>query len=100
MIAFKKMWEDVNHIMMNNKDLGINVIDNCSGEFAMKNSGDSAIFLTKEDFVDVWCHMQYYNKVFKGESFNITDEVADCIYSIIRELPYIKEEDNELTINM
>ena len=44
--------------------------------------------------------MQYYNKVFKGESFNITDEVADCIYSIIRELPYIKEEDNELTINM
>ncbi len=100
MIAFKKMWEDVNHIMMNNKELGINVIDNCSGEFAMKKSGDSTIFLTKEDFVDVWCHMQYYNKVFKGENFNIKDEVADCVYSIIRELPYIKEEDNELTINM
>ena len=94
------MWEDVNHIMINNKELGIDVVDNCSGEFAIKNSGESIIFLTKEDFVDVWCHMQYYNKVFKGENFNIKEEVDDCIYSIIRELPYIKEEDNELTINM
>lgn len=98
MIKFNKMWNDVCCILSKNNSLNnqINVIQNYENGFIIKdNDGNS--FLNKEDFIDFWCKMLYFNQVSKQEIKN-NDKKQTYIYKIIKKLPYVNEDSETLKL--
>lgn len=89
LISFKTMWNDVNNIL-NKDDVGLNIIEKFSSGFTVRDN-DETIFVTRDDFVDFWC------KILCGDNIEVKKLIDDdkskekYIYSIIKKLPYIKE---------
>lgn len=96
MVAFKKMWEDVNSLL-NKESLDFNIVEVFNSGFTVKEN-DDLVFVTREDFVDLWCNMLYYNKVSKKQVNDMKSSMT-YVYDVVKRLPYICENADELTIN-
>lgn len=96
MVAFKKMWEDVNSLL-NKENLDFNIVEVFNSGFTVKEN-DDLVFVTREDFVDLWCNMLYYNKVSKKQVNDMKSSMT-YVYDVVKRLPYICENADELTIN-
>lgn len=97
MVAFKKMWEDVNSLL-NKENLDLNIVEVFNSGFTVKEN-DDLVFVTREDFVDLWCNMLYYNKVSKKQVKDMKSSMT-YVYDVVKRLPYICETADELTINV
>lgn len=90
MVAFKKMWDDVRLILSNEEFGDIKILEETNSGFTVKED-ENVIFITKDDFVDFWCKLQYYNELSLEQALNDDKSKLKYIYTIIRKLPYISE---------
>ncbi|HEY8890718.1 MAG TPA: hypothetical protein VIM70_10720 [Clostridium sp.] len=90
MVAFKQMWEDVRLILSNEKYLDIEILERFSCGFTVKEQ-DNVIFITRDDFVDFWCKLLYYNELSIEQILKDDKSKPKYIYTIIKQLPYIAE---------
>lgn len=90
MVAFNKMWDDVWNILSSDNIQDINITEKFKSGFIVKEK-DNVTFITKDDFIDFWSRMQYYNEV-SMEQLTLKDEIKlEYVYSIIKKLPYVCE---------
>lgn len=97
MIAFKKMWEDVYQLLSKDDLIDINVTERLKSGFVYKKQEEST-FITKEDFVDFWCNLLYFNEIDHKAIFDDGDVKKIVIYDIIKKLPYVSEEKSKLKL--
>lgn len=97
MVAFQKMWDDVNIILARNEIKDINIVESFGTGFVVKDN-DNTHFVTKDDFVDLWCNMICYNQIEKEKLLNSKKSGLKYVYEIIKTLPYIKENEGTLKI--
>lgn len=95
-VAFKKMWEDVNSLMTN-KNVELEVINVFNSGFVIKEDNET-VFITKDHFVDFWCNILYYNKISKDQISREKGRYMNYVYDIVKHLPYVSENSNELTL--
>ena len=91
MIAFKKMWEDVRLILSNEEYSEIEILEKFNCGFTVKEQ-DDIIFITRDDFVDFWCKLLYYNELSLEQILEEDKSKLKYIYTIIKQLPYISEK--------
>jgi hypothetical protein len=90
LVAFKKMWEDVRLILSNEEYSDIKILERFNCGFTVKEK-DNIIFITRDDFVDFWCKLLYYNELSLEQVLEDEKSKPKYIYTIIKELPYILE---------
>lgn len=90
MIAFKKMWEDVRVILSREEYSDIKILEKFNCGFTVKER-DNVIFITRDDFVDFWCKLLYYNELSFEQVSKDEKTKPKYIYTIIKQLPYISE---------
>ena len=90
MVAFKKMWEDVRLILFNEDYSDIKILEKFKCGFTVKER-DNVIFITRDDFVDFWCELLYYNELSLEKVLKDEKSKPKYIYSIVKQLPYILE---------
>ena len=90
MIAFKKMWDDVQLILSNGEYSDIEIVERFNCGFTVKEN-DNIIFITRDDFVDFWCKLLYYNELTLEQILKDDKLKQKYIYIIIKQLPYISE---------
>ena len=97
MIAFKTMWKDISEILGNeNQTLDFKVVERFTNGFVVRENDDTT-FITKEDFVDFWCKLLYYNKISKNEV--LKDQLkSKYIYDLVKKLPYVIEKQEILIL--
>jgi len=84
------MWEDVRLILSNKEYSDIKILEKFNYGFTVKEQND-VIFITRDDFVDFWCELLYYNEL-SLEHFLKEDKLKPkYIYNIVKRLPYISE---------
>lgn len=91
MVAFKKMWEDVSAIVSNDKIGDLSIIERYSTGFVVKDK-DQTEFVTKDDFVDLWCQMLCCNEICKDQFSGHGKNKLRYAYGILKNLPYISEK--------
>ncbi|SHI86479.1 hypothetical protein SAMN02745163_00886 [Clostridium cavendishii DSM 21758] len=94
MVAFNKMWKDINEIMDHSEAHGN--FDKKQGVFLIKE-GEDIVFLTKDDFIDFWSNMLLRDKVDK-KSLNNKNKLL-YVYDLVKKLPYVNEKDQVLCID-
>ncbi len=90
MVAFKQMWEDVRLILSNEEYSDIEISERFNCGFTVKER-DNIIFITRDDFVDFWCKLLYYNELSLEQVLKDDKSKPKYIYTIIKQLPYISE---------
>ncbi|MGH4121693.1 MAG: hypothetical protein ACREV6_01950 [Clostridium sp.] len=90
MVAFKKMWEDVRLILSNKEYSDVEILERFNCGFTVKER-DNIIFITRDDFVDFWCKLLYYNELSLEQVLKEDKSKPKYIYTIIKQLPYISE---------
>jgi hypothetical protein len=90
MVAFKKMWEDVRVILSSEDYSDIKILENFNCGFTVKEQ-DNIIFITRDDFVDFWCKLLYYNELSLEQVLEDEKSKPKYIYTIVKQLPYISE---------
>ena len=90
MVAFKKMWDDVRLILSNEEFGDIKILEKTNSSFTVKED-ENVIFITKDDFVDFWCKLQYYKELSLEQVLDDDKSKLKYIYTIIKKLPYISE---------
>lgn len=91
MIAFKKMWEDVSGILVNDKIGDIDIIERYNTGFVVKDKDDTE-FVTKDDFVDLWCQMLCCNEICMDQFSGHGKNKLKYAYRVLKNLPYISEK--------
>lgn len=90
MIAFNKMWNDVCSMLSEKNIENLSIVENFKNGFVVRNNENTEI-VTKDDFIDVWCKMLYYNEISEHQ-INAEKKVKQkYVYDIIKQLPYIAE---------
>lgn len=97
MIAFKKMWEDVSDILSNDEFKDIQIVEKYKSGFVVKDENKTH-FVTKDDFVDIWCSMLCCNQVEKDQILSAEKSGLKYVYEIIKTLPYINEKEGTLKL--
>jgi len=90
MVAFKKMWEDVGLILSNKNNLDVQILQRFNCGFTVKEK-ENTIFITRDDFVDFWCKLLYFNELSFEQVLKDGKLKPKYIYTIIKQLPYISE---------
>ena len=90
MVPFKKMWEDVRLILSDEEYSDIEITERFNCGFTVKER-DNIIFITRDDFVDFWCKLLYYNELSLEQVLEGNKSKPKYIYTIIKQLPYISE---------
>jgi hypothetical protein len=90
MVAFKKMWDDVRLILSNEEYSDIQILERFNCGFTVKER-ENIIFITRDDFVDFWCKLLYYNELSLEQVLEEDKSKLKYIYTIIKQLPYISE---------
>lgn len=98
MVAFKRMWNDVSIILKGNLSINNMEVQNESQVIYTLDEKGEYRFITKEDFIDFWCRMLYYNKVSKEQILGDNKNNLKYVYEVIKRLPYIKEESGSLVL--
>jgi hypothetical protein len=89
MIAFSKMWDDVFKMVEENGCNGVKIVEKFKSGYIVLIE-DSKEFITKEDFVNFWCRLLYYNEV-ETDNIKKCGEKAEYVYKFIKNLPYVSE---------
>lgn len=97
MVAFKKMWEDVNELLKHEEELQINIIEKFNCGFTVEDKGDTT-FVTKDDFIDFWCKMLYFNQMSKEQILKEERSKLKYVYEVVKKLPYINEKSDVLIL--
>lgn len=96
MVAFTKMWNDVFKLINENEDEDLKIVEKFKSGFIVLNEEDRE-FITKEDFVDFWCKLLYYNEIptekLIGKNFK-----SEYVYSLVSRLPYVSENEGILRL--
>lgn len=91
MVSFTKMWNDVFTMINENETDDMKIVEKFKSGLIVLNEKDKE-FITKDDFVDFWCKLLYYNEIsiekIIGNSFK-----SEYVYSLVSKLPYISEND-------
>ena len=90
MVAFKKMWEDVGQILSNEEYSDVKILERFNCGFTVKERED-IIFITRDDFVDFWCKLLYYNELSLEQVLKDNKLKSKYIYTIVKQLPYVSE---------
>lgn len=98
MMAFKTMWNDVCGSISNNEIKNIEIVEKFKSGFVVKDKEDTH-FVTKDDFVDFWCNMLFFNEVDKNKISKEGKSKLKYVYEVIKTLPYINENEGILTLN-
>ncbi|SHE51474.1 hypothetical protein [Clostridium fallax] len=96
MLKFKDMWNDVNKLVNDKKDY-FSIDNELQNVFLIKN-GDDFVLLTKEDFVNLWSKILLNNKCCIKDAIDKSDIKLYYICKIMKELPYIREENEEMIL--
>ena len=96
MFKFKKMWADLND-MVNNGVYNLNIDSELENVFIIKENGETTL-LTKDDFVDFWAKMLLFHQVNVGPDELKGDKKLYYVCSLLKELPYIKEENGNMLL--
>ncbi|MDF2502642.1 MULTISPECIES: hypothetical protein [Clostridium] len=97
MIAFTRMWEDVFKIIKEGKAKDLNIIKNFKSGFIVLEN-ENTEFVTKQDFLDIWCELLYYNQISKEHVIKDENSKAKYVYSLISKLPYVIEEEGKIKL--
>lgn len=97
MVAFNKMWDDVCVILANNEVKDLQIVENYNSGFVVKEN-ENTYFVNKDDFVDFWCNMLFFNKVDKDSFAQGQKSAFKYVYKIIKNLPYITESEGTLNL--
>ncbi|GAA0721786.1 hypothetical protein GCM10008905_12590 [Clostridium malenominatum] len=89
MVAFKKMWNDVEEIISKNTIKDFYITEKCSEGFVVKDNAD-CFFVGKQDFVDFWCNMLYFKEISLDELNKRKEPNLKYVCAVIKHLPYIK----------
>lgn len=97
MVAFTKMWDDVFKLINQGKAEDLNIIKNYkSGFIVMKN--ENTEFITKQDFLDIWCELLYYNELSKEHVIKDESSKSKYVYELISRLPYVIDEEEKIKL--
>lgn len=99
MIGFKRMWQDVGKLLSSNTPIRNGQAFEESEVILILDEDGEYKFVTKEDFVDFWCRMLYYNKVSKEQVMSEEKSNLKYVYEVIKGLPYIKEVSDILILS-
>lgn len=91
MIAFNQMWKDVQLILLDERYSDIEIMERFTFGFTVKEQ-DNIIFITKDDFSDIWCKLLYYNELTLEQVIKDDMVKPKYIYNIIKRLPYVSED--------
>ena len=91
MIAFKQMWEDVQLILLDEEYSDIEIMERFKCGFTVKVQ-NNIMFITKDDFSDIWCKLLYYNELTLEQIIKEDKVKPKYIYNIIKQLPYVSEQ--------
>ena len=97
MIHFKTMWDDVCSILDHNKVENLEIIESFKTGFIVKTEAGTE-FITRDDFVDFWCHMLCFNKVTEMDIKEKGIETKKCICDIVKNLPYVNDSNGVITL--
>lgn len=97
MVHFKKMWDDVCNILINDEIDDLEILETFNTGFIVKGN-DEAEFITKDDFVDFWCHMLCFKKVTEMEIEENGKNRHKYICDIVKNLPYIDDSNGVITL--
>ena len=97
MIAFKKMWEDVSAILSQGSVTGLHITEQFKSGFIVSEN-ESTTFITREDFVDFWCLMLYFNEIDLNKLNKDGDTKRMYIYEVVKNLPYVYQEKSILKL--
>lgn len=97
MIHFKTMWDDVCNILSHNEIENLEILENYKTGFIVKTEHGTE-FITKDDFVDFWCHMLCFNKITEIDIDKNGRETKKCICDIVKNLPYINDSNGIITL--
>ncbi|WP_125153843.1 hypothetical protein [Clostridium rectalis] len=90
MISFKKMWDDVSDIVKNDELRDIEILEKHTEGFLIKDKENSC-FLCKDDFVDFWCNILYFNEVSTEKFSEKEENKFKYVYAVVKNLPYMNE---------
>lgn len=97
MVAFKQMWVDVCSILNNEQSFGMEVVETFNSGFTIKEQ-ESTTFITRDDFVDFWCKLLYFNEISVEQIYREGTDKQKYIYEIVKNLPYVNENEGTLTL--
>ncbi|EJP6471134.1 hypothetical protein FDF31_14115 [Clostridium sporogenes] len=97
MIHFKTMWDDVCSILNHNEIENLEILESFKTGFIVKTENGTE-FITRDDFVDFWCHMLCFNKITEMDIDQKGKERRKCICNIIKNLPYINANNGVITL--
>lgn len=97
MFAFKRMWDDVSLILSKDEVKDFEIIEKFNSGFVVRDN-DNTHFVTKDDFVDMWCNMLCFNKIEKEKLLKDEKSKLKYVYEIIKTLPYINENEGTLKL--
>ncbi|GAA0179211.1 hypothetical protein SH2C18_21200 [Clostridium sediminicola] len=98
MVSFKKMWDDVWGMITNGSIQSLDVVKEFNYGIIINDNEGNQKFITKDDFRDFWCKMLFFNEVSRAQSLN--EEKQGYVYEVIKQLPYITENSNILTLKV
>lgn len=90
MIAFKKMWDDVGILLDGNQIKDIEIIEKFKSGFVVKDH-ESTSFVNREDFVNFWCKLLYYNEIETEKLLLEEESKLKYVYAVVKNLPYVDE---------
>lgn len=97
MVAFKKMWDDINSKIDHNCTTGFQIKKKFETGFIVEEDGKN-IFLTREDFVNFWCWFLYSEEIEINEIVNNKNPRYKYILDLVKGLPYTKIESEKLIL--
>lgn len=97
MIAFSKMWNDVFELVNQGKIKDINIVKVYKSGFIISDN-ENIEFITKHDFLDIWCELLYYNELKKSHILRDEGSRAKYVYKFISKLPYVMEENEKIKL--
>ncbi len=90
------MWEDIFKMIEDNDCDEYKIVEKFKSGFIVLIEGAKE-FVTKDDFVNVWCMLLYYNEISKDKIKN-DDAKSEYVYKLITDLPYIKENSGTIKL--
>ncbi|MFT8313607.1 MAG: hypothetical protein ABF633_05050 [Clostridium sp.] len=97
MIAFTRMWEDVFKLIDQGKVKDLNIIKSFKSGFIVSEN-ENTDFVTKQDFLDIWCELLYYNELSKEHILKDGGLKAKYVYDLISKLTYVVEEEGKIKL--
>ena len=90
MVSFSKMWEDVFTMIDEREFEEFSIVEKFKSGFIVLCNGVKE-FITKDDFVNFWCRLLYYNEI-STDKIKKDGIKVQYVYKFVRKLPYVTED--------